>query len=317
MITTIRSLSIALITVSLLLGLPAAGRADHDGKATASRREAAESVSPPEVAARSAQKLAESATKLSRELRGNARSRDAAKEAERVVEKAQHVRRMIERGDPSNVVNAAYDELDRQYRTLRHSITLLPPLVLPVPGRAALEALETLHDALQRDLTVRITTDPLVVVEGPREVYFDDDAYDDGDRYQEHDLAAAVHGLSSAAERFHELIHDRTGYRHLGNDAHKFANAAEHLHGVIEDGAQYGHIRRDFRSVQRGFHHLEQALDRAHRVHHSSYVNRAWRRVVARYRNVEDLISGGHHGDHGDDDDGWRRPRTEISRERP
>lgn len=106
------------------------------------------------------------------------------------------------------------------------------------------------------------------------------------------DLVAATSRLSIAAERFHRIVHFRTGFSHIAGDAHRLADQAAHLHRSIELGADPLHVRRDLDRVRSLAGHVRHELEHDHALHHDWLVTNAWLRVERSLSDVEYLLRG-------------------------
>ena len=73
-------------------------------------------------------------------------------------------------------------------------------------------------------------------------------------------LKEAAYEFAAAAEYFHQFIHDKTGYSHLGDKAHRIADWAFEVKRSLKYGASLWHIRKDLDRISYAIRHLDREL---------------------------------------------------------
>ena len=104
------------------------------------------------------------------------------------------------------------------------------------------------------------------------------------------EVASAAHEFSDAAEHFHELMHDLTGYSHLAGDAHHLSDEAEYFHQEVEAGAECDFIQQEFEHVADDYRHLQRAFFQADNVHHDPHARNDFEDLHQSYHLLEEAV---------------------------
>ena len=105
--------------------------------------------------------------------------------------------------------------------------------------------------------------------------------------YHPSEVSWAAEEFARAAEHFHQVIHNATGYSHLAQDVHRVSQDARHFKHVVDGGASYGHALRDFQRIRMSYSHLRRAFSQAHGAHHNWHIRRDFYRVQYAFEDVE------------------------------
>ncbi len=111
--------------------------------------------------------------------------------------------------------------------------------------------------------------------------------------YHPTEVSRAAEDFARAAEHFHQVIHNATGYSHIAQDVHRVSQNARHFKGVVDGGASYEHALRDFQRTRTSFSHLKRVFARAHGVHHNPHMRRDFYRVEHAFEDLEYSIYEG------------------------
>ncbi|MFI4877065.1 MAG: hypothetical protein ACIALR_17055 [Blastopirellula sp. JB062] len=99
-------------------------------------------------------------------------------------------------------------------------------------------------------------------------------------------LARDADSLHRATHRLHRLIHHRTGFSQLEEEALRLDDAAAHFAETAHFGGSLAHLRLDFRAAQRELRHVQSLILHACHVRHDWVVRDAWAQVERAFDRV-------------------------------
>lgn len=92
--------------------------------------------------------------------------------------------------------------------------------------------------------------------------------------------------LHAATHRLHELIHHRTGFSHLDDEAQALDDAAAHFAETAALGGGLQHLRADFDDTARELRHVQTLINRACHVRYDWRVQQTWAEVERAFDRV-------------------------------